>query len=434
MLRSVTIALAGVALFTNATTAQAAQEPRQAPGSWPHFAQVLEHFSNPGAFSAQRDLVALGSSAAPAAWAILSGRARPDDLELDSRACRELAREVISDWPAAEVIPVLLAADDEQTPFGQRLILVEFLSWTESSDAVPAIFEVLGRLDGVQLQSQRVERQLQRALATLLEDSPHRYRKLDGQVKELPNSLLAPVVKQAGRNSTAEASSFLSRIARQSPFAERLVLESLARRKATNMEWVSSEFLLIARRAIEQGDPLVRRLGVKALGALRDSESFERIVQLLEHEEGSLHRTALAALQDMSGMRRDWSPARWRQWLEGEERRYEQDAEQAHGIGSADPNTALIAIRKLATHKLFANRAVESIRRGMRHANPAVRSLACDGLRELGHPLAIGALVDRLDDANEAVRTSALSSLRTLSGRDFGEERDAWESWLQGLN
>ncbi len=433
MSRLLLTTLAVLALALSGRTASGAQEARQAPGNWPHLREVQQVFSSPKSPGSGQELTALGAAAAPAVWAVLSGRSRSPEMNFDSQACRQLAQKSIARWDAIEVIDELRSTNDLRCELGQRLVLVELLSWTDRSEALPSIFEILQSLDGIQMQSQRVGSQLERALAELLSGNPRRFRKLDKLVAELPDHLLKPVIVYAGKSSSAEAASFLSRTASQSPFAERLVLESIARKNANSMEWVPEAFLPIAQRALDQDDVLSRRLGIRALGTLRDSTSFLRLVEVYEQEEGSLHRTALGVIQEMSGMRRDWDGPRWREWLETELNRLEQDKAGAHGIASLDPGAALVAIRTLTTHKLFAKDAVEMVGNALSHADPNVRLLACRALSELRHTRAIRLLVDRLDDADERVRTSALTSLQQLTGRDFGPERLAWEEWLLSL-
>ena len=426
--------LASTVIFVAAPSVHAVCAASARIGSGSHLSEVQTLFAAQAEPRTQRALGKLGPSAAPAMWAVLSGRARKQESEFDTSACKDLAQKVIASWPSEEVIPELLSAANSRTPAGERLVLIEMLSWTDSAAALPAIVEVLSKFRPEEHHSQRVKAELQHALQALLDDNPHRFRKLEPLLEGLPEQLLSSALECTATNPTQEAGKLLASAAKQSPRTERLVLECLARCKSAETRWNSLDFMPIARRALMHKDPLVRRMGITVLGEFGDTSSFFELTEVLERSEGSLQRTARAALQKMSGMKRDWDADRWRGWLAGEQERFAADSEQALGLASADAGTALVAIRRLTTHKLFAESAAELVGRALNNHDPVVRRLACEGFSALTSQTAVSALAIQLDDSDETVHEAAHAALRTLTGRDLGPTRAAWEDWWSGLH
>lgn len=58
-----------------------------------------------------------------------------------------------------------------------------------------------------------------------------------------------------------------------------------------------------------------------------------------------------------------------------------------------------------------------------------VRAQAAEALGQYGEGRVVDALIKALDDENLAINLATVSSLRTLTGQDFGYERAAWAAW-----
>ena len=54
----------------------------------------------------------------------------------------------------------------------------------------------------------------------------------------------------------------------------------------------------------------------------------------------------------------------------------------------------------------------------LRHASPAVRRAAVDAAGDLGSPLLVSSLIQRLNDPVGGVRRGALSTLRAITGQN----------------
>lgn len=64
-----------------------------------------------------------------------------------------------------------------------------------------------------------------------------------------------------------------------------------------------------------------------------------------------------------------------------------------------------------------------------KEVEPAVRLEAARALGQYPEPLVVEKLIASLADASLAVNAATVSSLRTLTGQDFGYERSGWQAW-----
>lgn len=80
---------------------------------------------------------------------------------------------------------------------------------------------------------------------------------------------------------------------------------------------------------------------------------------------------------------------------------------------------------------LVAMREPEAGRRLPSEPEAAVRAEAAHALGQYAEPRVLEALVAGLDDTDLSVNRSALASLRTLTGQDFGLDRTAWLGWIR---
>lgn len=67
-------------------------------------------------------------------------------------------------------------------------------------------------------------------------------------------------------------------------------------------------------------------------------------------------------------------------------------------------------------------------------SDPAVRSEAADALGQYAENKVVEALIASLDDTNLAVNSRTVSSLRTLTGQDYGFDRREWLDWYKSTN
>lgn len=399
--------------------------------TWPHLDAVREILGSDASDAATR-LSRLGPSAAPTVWAVLSGQVLAD-TDLDQARARELLREGLTRWPATPTVTELTHAAREDTPLGDRLLLVEILGWTESEAALPAIFEVLAGAPEVELHSRRVTSSLPRALAPLIASDPRRLRELADLLPQLPPALYPALIETAAREEHEDAMRVLVAAARRGDEPARLALVAIGQRPRPLTTTAAREAIDLARSYLAAPMPRHRRLAAAALGRLHDVPSFPELIERLADDDAVVRRVAGDALGELAGVERRWSAARWTRW-------WDEENAWLHGAGPLGAEAregtrarAKSAIRTLSMHSLFGEEVAEILADGLRHSDGAVRESACGGLARLDHPAAIPLLLDALCDGEETVATSAHRALTSLTGVDHGPVWGAWNDWWRTL-
>lgn len=132
--------------------------------------------------------------------------------------------------------------------------------------------------------------------------------------------------------------------------------------------------------SLDDGDPGVRWIGVRALGRHGDPEHVPLILERLGDEDTLVRAEAARALQ-----------------------RLHNDAALDPLLNAIDPEA---------------------------EPEPSVRAEAAHALGQYAEPRVVQALIARLDDPSLAVNRNTLVALRTLTGQDFGLDQRAWLDWV----
>lgn len=425
-------ALLACAALVTALPAPASAGSVAGAGRWPHLSEIREVLAEPGDREARESLVELGPSAAPTIWAVLSGQVLAEE-DFDREAGQELLRQTLADWPGRRTSKGLLGALRDDTPFAERLVLIELIGSTRCERALADMLEVLAGLDPALLRSRRISSSLKNALAPLLLEDSRRFHVLIELLPELPSELLPVLIEVVGDLPRPEAMYVLSRAAALGPGLERVVLGEIAgngRRLAPGATMESIEF---ARQYVDSFDPLLRRLAAMALGRLRDGDSFLDLIRRLEDEDPVVRRVSLEALQELSGMRRPWTAERWRAFWESERAWLDGASELRRDLARGQEHEAGEAVRFLSRHRTFAFEVSGILAHGLENSRSRVRALTCEALSRLSHPAAVPHLIPALADEDDAVRSAARRALKHLTGVDLGEAWRDWDDWWQRL-
>ena len=134
------------------------------------------------------------------------------------------------------------------------------------------------------------------------------------------------------------------------------------------------------RRAADDGDPGVRAMALRALAMHGTAADAAAVTKKLSDENELVRWEAARALQRMY-----------------------------------DPESAPALLERLDLRK---------------ESNVQVRSAAAWALGQYAQPRVVQGLIGALRDRQLVVNESALASLRTLTGKDFGLDAPAWRAWI----
>jgi hypothetical protein len=167
---------------------------------------------------------------------------------------------------------------------------------------------------------------------------------------------------------------------------------------------------------------------VRALGVLEDEESIQSWIDLLYDESDALRSAAHWSLMHVSQLEYAETPEAWQVWWNAEsawlDEHYEPLLER---LGSAESSVVTGALRELANRRVRRHDIAKEIARVLESPRPALRTLACRILGELGSVDVLGELTIALRDEDDEVALAAWRALEHLSGRQLPLESLAWE-------
>jgi hypothetical protein len=178
---------------------------------------------------------------------------------------------------------------------------------------------------------------------------------------------------------------------------------------------VSTEVAIDLERCLDEDEPELLREAARAAGRLEDFEAAERLVLLLDHEDGSVREASAWALERMSGRRFRSDVARWNSWLRAELRWFEQEfARLAPRFEQGETAVVLRTLGQVSQHRFQRHRLAQEVEIALIHDDPVVRRVACVCLARLGSSAVRTGLLDALEDPNESVVSAARAALRSI--------------------
>jgi HEAT repeat protein len=172
------------------------------------------------------------------------------------------------------------------------------------------------------------------------------------------------------------------------------------------------------------------RAAALALGALEDHASIPELIALLE-ADGGLRANAHWALRRITGLSLPASPQAWRSWHRLESTWLEQAGSEAFlRLGSDDSREVADAIRSISEHPLAREDLATNLVELLDSDEPAIRTLACLFIPDLGDARALPVLLALLEDGDPDVSAAALDALRRMTRQELPCDAEAWKELL----
>jgi len=192
-------------------------------------------------------------------------------------------------------------------------------------------------------------------------------------------------------------------------------------------EHTAVEIAWQVRARLSDVQPQTVSAAASALGALEDLDSVDLLLDLLEHPERGVRQSAHRGLQAIAGVQLPLDPARWRLWIAEQRAWYEERAAALPGeLASSNRMTLVQALGEVAMHRLHRRDLSHEVSLLLERTEPAVRTLACQVLAQLGVADPVPALIPLLEDPDPAVAAAAQGALHTLTGEALPAEPQAW--------
>jgi hypothetical protein len=387
-----------------------------------------------------RRLVALGSTSAPALFALVTGEAL-DALLIEESAdawmcppdrVGALALAALAELPQVPLEACLRASAAARPSREVRTAGLLVLGRAGAADGLDLWFELVAAL-GPELELHSVRATAQEALLAILAEDRGAVRALEKPLAAAPLAHKRLVCETLARSRRGDAATVLVRCTGLDPELDKVALASLAE-LAARYPWRMPEGIALRLRAcLERPDPALRALAARSLGMLKDSASCAALVAKLADPKPEVARSALWALRETCAQPRLTTRDEWQAWFEAERAWWSGPGlAQLEILQTGAPADVAGALRALLPHALGRDQVAVALAARLPELEPAARAAACGTLVQLGSRKVVPALVELLFESDDAVRHAAWTALRTLTGEELPAEPRLWETYASG--
>jgi HEAT repeat protein len=392
-----------------------------------------------------RRLVALGSPAAPALFALVSGEGVEALFAGDAEEAwlcppdrvGELALAALAELPEVPVRTLLRARCGESPTREVRAAALRVLGRQGSPEGLAQLLEVLAAC-GEELEHHSVRASALEALRELLRADGGTLRALEKPLLEatpVEQRLVCEALADCGRR---ESVALLGKLVGRSPELDLTLLESQAA-LGERYAWLVADLVAPRlRSALEHGDPRMRAAAARALGRTRDGQAVAGLIARLADADGAVARAAQWSLREITG-RDPAGPGKpatreeWQRWFEVESAWWQAQGRAHLDVLEAGDATRLApSLRALLAHPLGRDQVADALSGSLGGLEAGAQVLACDALARLGARRAVPALVELLLGPTPEVRNAAWGALRALTGADLPAEPRPWEDYAAG--
>jgi HEAT repeat protein len=302
---------------------------------------------------------------------------------------------------------------------------IQVLGAIGDEDDVEQVLELALR-EGEEAVHRRLEEALRGAVGALALREPKTVFVLLGELPDLPDELLDPVLSGVGDARVPEGLELVLDVLLSRPEHALLAMAQVRMIGPAASETLGSRLSSELLKVIDFGSVQERQAAVLALAALEDRESMPVLIDLLEDPAVGIREGAHFGLKRVSGEVFPPLPDLWSTWLAEQLQWYQSERPAAlAGLRAIDVPEVAEAMRALSGRRLFRHELAEAVSSVFDHPHPSVRTIACDTLAELRSPHALPALLQALNDRAPEVRERArLALLATPGGESALTERE----------
>ncbi len=311
-----------------------------------------------------------------------------------------------------------------------RHCALDLLRWHSTASEFPLLVDLIRDEQRRVPQEGPLIEVLQSVLAEVILRDPEFASKLP-RMAEQAGPLRGMLVHAVGSSRRSEALPWLAEQLAE-PETAMVALQEVSRLAPLAPPNQVVELAAKVRPFLRSTDAGARKHAMRAIAALHDSTAIPRLMLILQHSEGSERKTALLALQELTGLGLPATANAWLGWYREEHRWLEEEATSSLSQLSSDREGEVIAgIRALSQHSLHRERWGTELARLVRnHESSAVRGQACLGLARLGSTVALDDLVSALEDHDSSVRDHALTALRAITELSLPPVAEEWQAAL----
>lgn len=338
---------------------------------------------------------------------------------------------------------VVLAAIGRHGRERLRPLLQRFLIADSGRETRVAVLRVLGEAGiatdleyavgvaapGGRLQSGTVRQALTQAIERILRRDRSAFLAVERILFASRPAAAGAFVRAIGSAGGAEEMALLLRLLNSSPNHDTIALASIGQIGQRIRHPLDAKIAERVREFLDADDPQLVREAALACGNLEDYGALETLIERLEHEDEAVKLVAHWALCKITGLSFGAGPDPWSEWLRAETEWFEIGAPPLiEALEESDPARVAAALSALSVRRYRRDHYVAAIAGVLEHDDPAIRTLGCQALRQLGSTAGVRLLIDMLEDDDEQVGTHAWLALKALTGKNIPQDPDAWRA------
>ena len=284
-------------------------------------------------------------------------------------------------------------------------------------------------------EEQELDPELEQALewgtTALLSRDPRATHRLNAMCGSLRPEVLPAALRSLGADGSPQGLSALLEVASTNPALSELATGQVQRLDPIPWGATSARFATLLREKLENDDPDRCRSASIALASLRDFDSTDELIQLLDHPHGGVRETAHWSLKKLTGLSFPPQARLWWSWLERERTWFRREyPELLERLESPRRFDVASAAQEFARHRLNRDELAAALIPLLADRDPKIRSLICGSLATLTSPDAIPGLLACLTDEDEEVSAAAHAALVALTQLDLPRDPGAWREAL----
>ncbi|MFT5052543.1 MAG: HEAT repeat protein [Chlamydiales bacterium] len=326
---------------------------------------------------------------------------------------RQCARDAVSAMPATTFRQFLIREVTPETSRGMRKTALQLL--TPMSERGDLAYGLALAEDDLP----RLARDFEAFVASLLVHDAQAYSLVQAQLATKNADLRAALIRGIGAAGDERGLRLLNRFLFGDDDHIELLLEQVARLARSNPQSDVDTVATSVRHFLTSDEPNVVAAAALALGAFSDSAAIPELIELADHDSGSVRAGVKSSLRELTGMRFPTS-RRWFLWYEAEREWWDTRwPSLASGLRSADRETITSLLAETIGKRLERDWLATEVSGLLAHDDELVRRLACQNLGQLGTDSVIPDLLGAMTDFDEAVAKTAWQSLREVTQMDL---------------
>ncbi len=247
-------------------------------------------------------------------------------------------------------------------------------------------------------------------------------------------SLLVAIITAYSREKNPERLELFVALLGEVPEVDPLILAEITRQAETLSHPPASQLQSIVRYYLWRDEPQLLIEASRAASAMEDGEAVPHLIHLIGHEDANVGRSAIAALNSLSGRQLGHDAERWSNWHEAELAWWTTEAQrELQSIRHGRPEVVSRLVLDLSKKYFFRHKLSAPLAAGLMREETDLVALTCAALGHLGSWTSVPHLVRTLGHREDEVKAAAWRALGRITNLELGPDQAAWKPVLDRL-